>query len=839
MDKKDEDIIKRVLMVEHQTIAKQIGFIDSVSESLDYDLLLCVLKILDDLSRKNDEQSKKTLITLCALIWTYRNPEWTGLRDFLMPLLTRAGFAPSSIMIDDYYDKENQLFSHMSSYQAEIDVVINQLRYEILIGGKHFLVTSFQNEVWNALNEHKLVGISAPTSAGKSFIILLKAMEMLSHKKGIIVYIVPTLSLVSQVCSDFRKHLNRFGLNNYIVSTIYNAGVDSENIVYVLTQERAITAFNQVNNPFSHLRLLVVDEIQNLERVSEDDEMRSKVLYDTLIEFRHVCAPDLTIIAGPRIKKIGNIGMFVLGEEDLQETVTKSSPVANFTYSIAKGNSKYVFKQYSEIFNSPISIDIKNFQLIKGYGQSQYTSQYYSYFRNILNSIGINSMNIIFAPTADKSQDIADNVTEDNNSGNNMTTLLSEYIAHSVHPLYSLSNLVKKQVAFHHGKLPSHIRLVIERAIKEGYIKNVVCTTTLMQGVNLPAQNLFMRTPDLAIKTRNGVKPKLTNYEIANLRGRVGRLMCDFVGRAFILDENSFFDNDNQLELFTECDKEINVGYGVKYQQNKDIVDNELFTGQSHNDLDESSFITTYIRQMILKYGVDSVHRLKSVGIMLDSADIERIQNTMNHLSIPRDICFKNRYWNPFVLNEVYNNINRYDIPTNHLDSNFANKLSNLLKRFYQDYPHYFERYHIEASQNNNQNPFTALSITTDKWMKEKSLYDILNTSYHKDMGKINATIKIIQNTISFSLPMLLKPLYDIHNSECMILRFIEMGAYNTVPRKMIELNIPRETALYLSKEYFSNEINSQISEEDIINRLKDINSNLNYWVKVQLEHLI
>ena len=71
MNSSDVEIIKKVLMVEHQSIAKQIGFIDSVTESLDYNLLVNALGLLDRLSRQVDEHSKKTIITISAIIWTY------------------------------------------------------------------------------------------------------------------------------------------------------------------------------------------------------------------------------------------------------------------------------------------------------------------------------------------------------------------------------------------------------------------------------------------------------------------------------------------------------------------------------------------------------------------------------------------------------------------------------------------------------------------------------------------------------------------------------------------------------------------------------------------------
>ncbi len=52
------------------------------------------------------------------------------------------------------------------------------------------------------------------------------------------------------------------------------------------------------------------------------------------------------------------------------------------------------------------------------------------------------------------------------------------------------------------GKLPMHVRRNLERAISEKRISNVVYTTTLLQGVNLPAQNVFIRNPHLYMRKR-------------------------------------------------------------------------------------------------------------------------------------------------------------------------------------------------------------------------------------------------------------------------------------------------------------------------------------------------
>lgn len=45
------------------------------------------------------------------------------------------------------------------------------------------------------------------------------------------------------------------------------------------------------------------------------------------------------------------------------------------------------------------------------------------------------------------------------------------------------------------------------------------------------------------VRKRSG-STELTNYEMANLRGRAGRLMKAFIGRTFVLDESEVIETD-------------------------------------------------------------------------------------------------------------------------------------------------------------------------------------------------------------------------------------------------------------------------------------------------------
>ena len=103
-----------------------------------------------------------------------------------------------------------------------------------------------------------------------------------------VVYIVPTLSLLNQVTEDFNSVLKSMRVEDYWISNSFDRdGDDNIRNIYVLTQEKAIAAFSESDFAFSNRMILVADEIQNIERIKEDTDQRSKILFDTLVEFRY------------------------------------------------------------------------------------------------------------------------------------------------------------------------------------------------------------------------------------------------------------------------------------------------------------------------------------------------------------------------------------------------------------------------------------------------------------------------------------------------------------------------------------------------------------------------
>jgi len=827
-----KQVLEFLLNVDLQHNAQKFRFISKSKPNFSREFLIQSIMVLEELSHDHSEESDRYLIAISALVWTYAKDEWFGLSDYLILFLTRRGFGPTATMLDENYSTANN-FRNSSSIINQFAVTMNQLKYEIRVGGQTFLITSFQKQVWEALDKHPLVGISAPTSAGKSFIILLKMMDVLIKKAGNVIFIVPTLSLVSQVALDIKKLLHTFQLD-YSVETGYNQQKLSLKQIYVLTQERAITSFSQNELPFVNVQMLVVDEIQNVERVNDSNDQRAKILFDLMIEMRNSISIEKTVISGPRVNDIDILGKDIFGI-DGYKAATKSSPVLNVTYSIKKTGKEYIFKQYCDLTANPIHVKIANKQIIDGYGGSMYTKKYLGFLSAFMYCFDADETNIIFSPTTGAARKMAVELRKDaENKTNPYLKELSDYLAETVHEIFSLCDTVLSGIVYHHGKLPHHVRNAIEDGIKKQQVRNVICTTTLLQGVNLPVKNIIIRNPNLFVTTRNG-SPKLTSYETANLRGRAGRLLKDFVGRTFIMDEDSFTPEQNQTTLFENTEKTIKVGYKEKFDEYKTNIINDLNAGRGQESSNnEYSYLLTYIRQAVLKYENDASAHMRNVGIVVDDKFVEEQFRELSSLSVSKEVCLANRYWDPLDLDKLNHTAKNLSIPTGAAENDLAQKLNAIVMHLKETFPVYYLRF-FKVNESDNFDHLLNHCKMAESWLKERPLKQILSARFYDSDDKIEDAITMLQNKISFGLPMLLKPLYDIRVPDSTFLKFIEMGAYRPIVRRLIEMNIPRETSIYLANNF---DLGDPENVGWLKSSLSELSTSLPYFHRLQLQYL-
>jgi hypothetical protein len=108
---------------------------------------------------------------------------------------------------------------------------------------------------------------------------------------------------------------------------------------------------------------------------------------------------------------------------------------------------------------------------------------------------------------------------------------------------------------------------------------------------------------------------------------------------------------------------------------------------------------------------------------------------------------------------------------------------------------------------------------------------------------KIDDMIDLLQKYVSFNVPLLLKPIFDMFNPESVFLLCMQTGAYKPFTRRMIEIGIPRETAIFLNSQLFSKrkmDIQDATKiENEIRNVISENFNSLPYWIKVQLDFMV
>lgn len=841
MEKLKEHVLNSWLEIDFYNIANKLGFIKKELQA-PVELIFDTIRCLDYETSMPLEPSVNYVITVIALMWEYANHEEFSLRKVIVKFLSRIGYPTSAIIVDDDFDKEKCIFTSLDSTIDHLLTTLNQESNNVDINGHKFLLTDFQMNIWKSMDSEKLIGISAPTSAGKSFVILLKLLEKLSKDNFDIVYIIPTLSLLNQVSEDFNKFIKSLNIKNCRVTNSFVEN-DKSNNIYVLTQEKAISAFSDERNSFKKDMILIADEIQNIERIKEDNDERAKVLFDTLNEFRYKQNVKQIIISGPRIDEIEITGESIFGIET-KEISSVDSPVLNLTYSIYKERNSFYLKQYCALTKHPIIRQIMNVKAIEGYGKKIYDEKYFTYLNFIANSFD-GEQNIIFAPTASTARKIACSLEGVSQTVAPISELIC-YFQSTIHPNYSMCNTLSKGVAYHHGKLPDHVRRTIEDAIHNKWLTNIACTTTLLQGVNLPAQNIIIRNPHLYLRKKSD-SAELSNYEMANLRGRAGRLLKDFIGRTLVLDETSFVNSDGyeQITIFDDVTKELPTGYGERFSKYYNDIEPIIETSVPVNsNMGKFGDLITYTRQSVLRYGEQAEQKMKNVGVCYSKEQIAAIILSLQELSIPKDICLKNRYWDPFVLDVIYKNYTEA-VPIHPKEYGATAKLDRMLK-FLRDTPETSEMYKKHIPEKFQQGAArSTLKTLCMQWAKETTLSEILSKLKYSDDNiedEIEETIELLQNTVSYRIPLLLKPIFDIKNSNSVFLACMQSGAYNKVSRIMIEMGVPRECALYLNEALFANfncnKMNDEQIEEEIRMMLTENKKTLPYWISIQLNFL-
>lgn len=385
--------------------------------------------------------------------------------------------------------------------------------------GLSFVLNTFQKEFWDAAQHLGWLSISAPTSAGKSFIVQAWIKERLAQDpKTKIVYLAPTRALIEEVSAGLRTELDPSILIQTLPWSLKQESAPDSS-VYVFTQERL--HIHLTSNPDFVPDFVFVDEAQNIGSSSRGILM-SQVISEC--SSRNTAAQVIfasPLSANPEIlvqsAADGGPGRHIVGE-----SVTVSQ------------NLIYV----NQVPKKPRQFDLRN----RYRGEEQHIGTIElndvpstrQRLPRIAHALGGEGGNLIYAngpADAEKyAREIYNLLGPEAEDGSHELADLSEFIRETVHERYLLASYVLRGVAFHYGDIPLSLKLRIEDEFKKGNIKYLACTSTLLEGVNLPCRNIFIRAP------KKGMANDMSISDFWNLAGRAGRWGTEFEGNIFCVD---------------------------------------------------------------------------------------------------------------------------------------------------------------------------------------------------------------------------------------------------------------------------------------------------------------
>lgn len=507
-----EDFLELVAIVEN-VVATWILTHQTTAQPLD-DLLLPGLRFADILSHSSNESHRNRAYTLIAMFQELKRQEQLKadsvavLDAFSTAILSALGNFPGLQKLEDSVGPLD--------YSIPADRVIGRMIKESVqktADGKYIL-TDAQNKLASNLRMLNYFSFSGPTSLGKSFVVknfIKSEVATNAFEKGCVVFVVPTNALVSQTARDLRRELENFkdvhvGIHPVQPRLLLERFRTS---VYVFTPERLIRYLSKGERD---IKLLVVDEAH---RIVAQKDARSPLFYFAISETLRTYAAKL-IFSSPSLSNpelfLELFGKSTTGSALIQErTVAQQRFLVDFIV-----NKAVYFPSTPE--TQPVEIYIDDFSR-----QTPWSAiEFWASGTKSLVYVNTPAKVVEFALTYEPPSDVGLNSRVKN---------LIDRIREEIHPEYFLIDALERGIAFHHGRIPVAIREELEAVFKDprSGVNFLVCTSTLLEGVNLPARNIFILTD------KHGTGQKFGVMDFENLAGRAGRLTKDFLGNVFCL----------------------------------------------------------------------------------------------------------------------------------------------------------------------------------------------------------------------------------------------------------------------------------------------------------------
>lgn len=378
-------------------------------------------------------------------------------------------FGDSKVIIDSLA-RELGLFPYLKMESLNIRDMLAAEAHRVSIGSEDIYFHGPQAEVYYKIIGGQSVVLSAPTSFGKSLIIdALIASKRFSN----IVIVVPTISLIDET----RRRLSKFSPEFKIVT--HSLQSKGENNIFVLTQERVLE-----EDFIDKVDFFVIDEFYKLSPWA-DGGNRCSLLNEAFYRLYKKCSHFYML--GPNIQ--GVAGDFI----------------ENVRFEFIKFSFSTVVTEFHDLTSTEKE--------------------------DVLAELceSIDGQTIVFCSSPARANSAAELIASSTNfQGEEEALNLADWISENYHEDWVLTNALRCGVGIHHARIPRSVSQYIVDLFNAGKIKFLVCTSTLIEGVNTATKNIVCY--DNKINREN-----INFFTFNNIAGRSGRMFKHFIGNVYLL----------------------------------------------------------------------------------------------------------------------------------------------------------------------------------------------------------------------------------------------------------------------------------------------------------------
>lgn len=537
-------------------------FFSIEAEALDEKEYIDLLRFSDILSRsKKPESLNKAYKIISILVETY-NEEQLFL-NFAQSILIKMGNFPAIKFLEDNYD-----------FKCELPIeqfITKTIKEDVQkIPNSELTFTDSQYEIFERLKNSNHFSFSGPTSLGKSFVINSFIRFLITEHKATdnLVILVPTRALINQTVNQLKREFS--DVENYKILAYPKVPAsfktESTRFIFVFTPERLLAYLSNQVNP--KLDYLFVDEAHKI--ISKKDS-RSPLYYHAILQAEKKSVK--LFFASPNIPN-PEVFLDIFGKSIDESLNIKNSPVSQNRYFMDFVEDQCIyFSEDKNDINIPVDFQGKGF---------------FHWLKKLSN----NDKSIVYCNSKKDTIDLSLRFSKELPLKNNkeIDELIST-IKNNIHGEYFLIDCLKKGIGFHFGNLPQDIRERVEELFaKDGGIDYLFCTSTLLEGVNLPAKNIFILSNAIGLS-------QFTDIDFWNLAGRAGRMTKELSGNIIC---TRFEDKKNrwkypEKDLSVARNKKIEPidsilvsGKGNFYKNLEYSIINRPFTNKSASSNDKS-----------------------------------------------------------------------------------------------------------------------------------------------------------------------------------------------------------------------------------------------------------